>query len=188
MNIRQLVAVSCVSLALTGAVFAVQQGRDPGERTAQTSLTFNQDDEISLSYRTLKYGQATLERMKDSEEMRAQWAKFMPQLLKAELKTDVALKYKTHTLQPGTYSFTFGMNADGGWELYLWAGERRAAKVALEVSECPTPADYLSMNLLSTGADSFRLVLNYGSMTSHVDATVAAEKPAAAEGQRKSDG
>lgn len=179
MKALHLSAVAGICLALTGGVFAVQEGgRDPGERSATTTLITNDEagDEISLTYRTLHFSPKPIEAMKTDPEARQGWARFLPQLLQATLNTDVELKWKDHTLPPGKYGISFGMTDAGAWELYLLRDERRLGRLPLATQECTMNHQYLSMNLMSAGANSFQLVMGYGNMLASVPfEAVAAE-------------
>lgn len=166
-----LVTSTALCALLAGAVFAVQDGgRDPGERRASTSLVVSKadGDEIILSYQTLHYSDGPINNMRENAEARQQWARFIPQLMQAELSTDVDLKWRQYTLPAGTYGLGMGMNDDGGWDLYLMRGDRRAGRLPLDVQECPLSFEYLTMNLMSAGQNSFQLMLGYGKMAAVV--------------------
>lgn len=180
-----------LALIASGAVYAVQDnpGRDPGERKATTSVMASGDDEISITYQTLHYGEKTLERMKTDEQARTAWKQFSKQLLKGKLTTDVDLKYKAavneHTLPAGSYDLGFAMNPDGTWQLNLYTGDRPVGKINLKGIDCPATFDYLNFNLMSAGASAYKLSISYGKMLSVVEFSAAAKGE---EGEKKDDG
>lgn len=155
------------ALSVTGAVQALvlqDGGRDPGERKAGTTLVVDADsgDEVGLSYNTLRYSAKPIQAMRESAEARQGWSQYLPQLLGAELSSDVDLTWKQYTLPAGTYGLSAAMNDEGAWHLILLRDGRGAGRIPLEVKESPISFDYLTMSLLSAGADRFRLMVGYG--------------------------
>ena len=167
----QVVSAALLCTVAAGGLFAVQDnGRDPGERQASSTIVADEaeGDEIIVTYRTLRYSDGPIQNMKDDPEARQAWARFLPQLLQAQIQTDVDLKWRTYTLPAGTHGLSLGMNDEGGWNLYLLDGERMRGRIPLEAVESPIEFGYLTMNLIAAGPNSFQLMLGYGPMASVV--------------------
>lgn len=175
MNRHFAAAVSAITLVAGTAVYAVQDGRDPGERQATTSIVADpvEGDEILIHYKTIKFSDAPLQQMKEDPEARQQWARFIPQIVGAKLQSDVDLIWRQYTLPAGTYGLSFAMAEDGGWNLILLAGDRPRGRIPLDVKPCDLGFDYLCMNLMSAGADRFRLLIGYGGYSATVEFGVA---------------
>lgn len=157
------------AFAIAGGVYAFQDQPEhaPDSKKATTSIVTDDKsgDEISMTYRTVKYSQAQMDKMKESEEVRKMWAQFMPGKVSAELSTDVDLMYKAaneYTLPKGKYTVSFGMNAELKWEMYLLNGQRRVAKIALDTKDSAIEFTNLTMNLMATGENAYGLAVGYG--------------------------
>lgn len=169
MKLSTKLVTTVASFAIAGGVYAFQDEPEhaPDSKKATTAIVTDDKagDEISVSYRTVKYSQAQIDKMKESEEVRKMWAQFMPGKVSAELSTDVDLVYKSaneYTLPKGKYTISFGMNAELKWEMYLFAGQRRAAKIALDTKDSAIEFTHLTMNLMAKGERDFGLAVGYG--------------------------
>jgi len=182
-----IASIAAISLTASGVVFAIQDnGRDAGELSASSTIVVDkaEGDEVSVSYNTLKWGAATIKAMSESAEMREGWSQFLPQLLQAELNTDVDLTWKQYKLPAGSYGLSAQMTDDGGWNLILLQGDRPRGRIPLTVAECGLTFDYLNMSLLSAGNNGFKLMVGYGGYAGTIDFAVAAE----AEDEEDADG
>lgn len=178
------------ALSVGGGLFALQQQAPAADsHKATTSVVVNDatGDEISLTYRTVKYSQVQVDRMKESAEGRKMWAQFMPQKLQASLQLDTDLVYKAkneYTLPAGKYSLSFGMNDALGWEMYLFtADNKRAAKIALDIKESMISFDYLTLNLMTAGEHDYKLAVGYGKNAAVIPFSVKAADAKPSDGQ-----
>jgi hypothetical protein len=182
MKIKSPIVSVVAALSIAGAVFAFQDApaHAPDSKKATTSIVVNDatGDEISMTYRTVKYSQAQIDGMKDSAETRKMWAQFMPQKLSAELTLDVDLTYTTavkeHKLPKGKYQLSMGMNDELGWDMFLLANGQRRGKVHLDIKESAIEFSHLTFNFMTSGENGFKLAIGYGKMGAVVPFSVAA--------------
>jgi hypothetical protein len=186
-----LAGLAATAILAGGALFATQdQQEDPsmvGVRKATSTIEVDASgDSIALAYNTLQFSQVQIDRMKESAEARQAWAKFLPQRLGATLTTEVALTYqgaREYVLPAGNYNVSFGMTEDGAWELLLFSGQRRVAHIKIATSAAATPSDFMAMNLMSAGADAFKLGVTYGNIAAVVPFGIQ-KKAESAEGEK----
>lgn len=178
------------ALSVGGGLVALQDqppAADSHKATSSIVVNDANGDEISLTYRTVKYSQMQVDRMKESAEGRKMWAQYMPQKLQASLQLDTDLVYKAkneYTLPAGKYSLSFGMNDNLGWEMYLFtADNKRAAKIALDIKESMVSFDYLTLNLMSAGEHDYKLAVGYGKNAAMIPFSIKATEEKNSEGQ-----
>jgi len=156
-----------------GAVFAMQDDVNPGFVEAMSSLTINDnEDEIILTYGTVKYGPQTIAGIRSDPERARQWAQYIPRVTGSELETDVDLSVGGESITAGEYQVSFLAKGEDGWDLLLSDARDQTVSLSLEVMESPLTFEYLSFNLVSNGPNKFRIVFGYGPQIAVADCAI----------------
>ena len=127
-----------------------------------------------LGAQVMAFNYKPIEQMKGDAEARQAWSRYIPQLLQGSITTDVTLQWRQYKLPAGKYGISLGLDEAGKWNLILIRGERPMGRIPLDTTDAAFKADYLNMNLMSAGSDSFRLGFHYGNMAAAVQFEVVA--------------
>jgi hypothetical protein len=164
MKLARWLTPALAAVSICGVVYAMQQGRNgPGEVEATCSLTLNEEEEeIALTYHTLKYGAATLGRIRSDPKMAEGWAGHIPEIAATQFDTDVDLMLGGKEVAAGQYKISFLAKGEGAWDLQLIDSSKTTHSFPLEVMASPLTYEHLSFQLLSNGQNKFRVVFAYG--------------------------
>ncbi len=178
MKLTRPVTLAAAVLVAAGALYAFQDGtRFPGERQATTSTIVDaaSGDEIVMTYNTIQFGpQVTQMMMNAPAERREGMAmQFIPSRLRGEFETDVDLAFGDRRLEAGSYGVTFIPNDEGGIHIRFLTDGQSVLEAACDSRETSEEHRFLNFNLRSTGSETFRLEMDYGTVKAALDLSLA---------------
>lgn len=177
-----VLTVSLVAFAgVVHAFTALQDGtRFPGERQATTSVVTDAaaGDEVVLKYNTIQFGPQVTQMMLEAapEQREGMAMRFIPGRLRGEFETDVDLSIGDQRLAAGTYGITFLANDEGGIHIRFLDEGQTALEAPTENRESTDEHRFLNFNFRSTGAESFILEMDYGTVMARLPIELAEEE------------
>lgn len=161
-------------LVLLASVASGMALRAPsGERQASASIHLD-GGEVTVHYRTLYYGQSTMNDVLASPKEREFYNRALPRKVALRLSTELDLQVGETRLRAGTHPFALVVLEDGGFGVRF--GDTDAVH-PLTVGEGPWVFTNLTCVLAADGPDDVMLSLFYGELAAGLRL-----RPAAPEG------
>lgn len=172
-------ALAAVAVALIASLPAARSRFLPpsGERLARASIVHERGS-LTVEYRTLYYGQQTMNDIQASDRSREFYNRSLPGRIRGRLETEFELEVGNRRLEPGLHSFSLVILAEGGYGVRFGEAEQAGGEgevIPLELGEAPWLFTNLACMPFSDGKDSVGLAFFYGEMAALLEFSPAAE-------------